>query len=350
LSESGQLIALVASDEALDIAFDWVCKQRIDYSHNSDIWDLRCGWAEIKPELQRKLLSGEHEFDALREIRTDSDVIELWSARDALVLKALAYVLGDHLDSVISKSCHHVKGRGGAKAAVRKVMSAVSVDSHVMKSDVKSYYASIDHAVMFDLCVDHIGDPFVLRLIWNYLRRTVCFGENYKEITKGISLGCPLSPLMGALYLKPLDDIVGTTGLFYARFMDDWVVVAPNRWKLRKAVCIVNLALNSLKVKKHPDKTFIGRAKKGFDFLGYHFEPGFLKPSCQTVTKHAERICRLYEQGAGCSRIRQYVRRWTSWVCAGLWVTYIDRSVLIYSAWAALSFPTLNSLSHSLLS
>ena len=92
---------------------------------------------------------------------------------------------------------------------------------------------------------------------------------------------------------------------------------------------IVNQALDALKVEKHPDKTFIGKAGKGFDFLGYHFESGLLKPSCQTVTKHAERICRLYEQGAGNNRIRQYVRRWFDWLKAGLghhvvqiWVGY----------------------------
>ncbi len=28
-----------------------------------------------------------------------------------------------------------------------------------------------------------------------------------------------------------------------------------------------------LKLEKHPDKTFIGRIEKGFDFLGYHFSP-----------------------------------------------------------------------------
>jgi len=83
-------------------------------------------------------------------------------------------------------------------------------------------------------------------------------------------------------------------------------------------VRIVNQALDALKVEKHPDKTFIGKAEKGFDFLGYHFEPGVLKPSCQTLKNHAERICRLYEQGAGWNRIRQYVRRWVSWLKAGI--------------------------------
>ncbi|MCP4267247.1 MAG: hypothetical protein GY777_17030 [Candidatus Brocadiaceae bacterium] len=70
---------------------------------------------------------------------------------------------------------------------------------------------------------------------------------------RGISLGCPLSALMGALYLKLLDDNMEKTELFYARYMDDWVVIAPTRWKLRSAVRIVNETLNVLKVKKHPD-------------------------------------------------------------------------------------------------
>ena len=311
-----QLIARVASDETLDSAFDWLCKRRQDYSHRSDIWDFRQGWTDIKPALQQTLLSGEYEFDVLREIRTGTDVIDLWSAKDALVLKALAYILGDHLDPVISESCHHVKGRGGAKAAVRKVMSAVSAGSHVMKSDVKGYYASIDHVVMFDLAEEYIDDPFVLRLIWNYLRRTVCFGENYREVTCGISLGCPLSPLMGALYLKPLDDAVGTAGLFYARFMDDWVIIVPGRWKLRKIVRTVNRVLSHLRIEKHPDKTFIGRTIRGFDFLGYRVKPCVLSVSRSTINRHIERIDRLYEQDACYRRIRQYVRRWFDWLKA----------------------------------
>ncbi len=48
--------------------------------------------------------------------------------------------------------------------------------------------------------------------------------------------------------------------LFYARFMDDWIIIAPTRWKLRKAIRRVNQTLNELRVEQHPDKTTIGRA------------------------------------------------------------------------------------------
>ena len=103
---------------------------------------------------------------------------------------------------------------------------------------------------------------------------------------------------MGAFYLKPLDDAIEKSGLSYARFMDDWVIVDTSRWKIRKIVKVANTILFNLKIEKHPDKTFIGRADKGFDFLGYRIKPDLLSVSVITIKRHVERIDRLYEQGA----------------------------------------------------
>jgi len=132
-----KLISRITSAEILDSAYEWVCKRRVDYSHNSDIWNLQWNWREIKPELQQMLVSGNYTFSPLREIRTDSDVIELWSAKDALVLKALPIVLGVHLDGIISEKCHHVQGRGGAKRAVRDIIQALAPENYVMKSELR---------------------------------------------------------------------------------------------------------------------------------------------------------------------------------------------------------------------
>jgi hypothetical protein len=35
--------------------------------------------------------------------------------------------------------------------------------------------------------------------------------------------------LIGAFYLKLMDNRMKKTGLFYVRFMDDWIVLSPNR-------------------------------------------------------------------------------------------------------------------------
>jgi hypothetical protein len=62
---------------------------------------------------------------------------------------------------------------------------------------------------------------------------------------------------------------MANTGLFYARFGDDWGVLAPTHWKVRAAIRFVKQTLAALKVQQHQDKTFVGRIRRGFDLLGY---------------------------------------------------------------------------------
>lgn len=123
---------------------------------------------------------------------------------------------------------------------------------------------------------------------------------------------------MGAVFLDILDRRMESTGLSYVRFMDDWIILAPTRWKLRKAIRLVCETLVELKVTQHPDKTFIGKINRGFDFLGYHISTDTLGLAEKTVTNFVERVSQLYEHGAGELRIGEYVRRWSSWVAAGL--------------------------------
>ncbi len=97
------------------------------------------------------------------------------------------------------------------------------------------------------------------------------YGGEFTDIDEGISRGCPLSPLLGACYLKVLDQLFKNRDLFYVRYIADILIMTETRWQNRKAIKQFNVILNRLKLKKHPDKTFIGRVEKGFNFPGYHF-------------------------------------------------------------------------------
>ena len=184
------------------------------------------------------------------------------------MLKAIAIVLTAHLKPHLSLRCFHLAGSGGMKAAVREVATNVADHQFVFRTDVKGYYASINHLILMGIVGRYVQDEAVLALLWGYLRRYVNDGSKYIAITQGISLGCPLSPLMGALYLKPLDDRMAELGCFYVGFMDDWVVLAPTRWRLRKAIKAVNGVRADLRLSNTPIRRLLGGLHGGLIFWG----------------------------------------------------------------------------------
>ena len=97
---------------------------------------------------------------------------------------------------------------------VRAVQAEVGNAKFVFKSDVKKYYASMDHDVLMGLVNSVVRDRKVRALIRGYMGHLVDEDGELTTIRKGISFGCPLSPLMGALYLKPLDDASRGSSLF----------------------------------------------------------------------------------------------------------------------------------------
>ncbi len=121
--------------------------------------------------------------------------------------------------------------------------------------------------------------------------------------------------------MKELDDAFADLGVFYRRYMDDVIVMLPTRWRLRAAVKLLNRMFAKLKVEKHPNKTFVGRVAKGFDFLGYRVSPKGLAVSAATRARFEERVRQLYEQQRRGeldipSPLGKYVRRWLGWVRA----------------------------------
>ena len=153
----------------------------------------------------------------------------------------------------------------------------------------------------------------------------------YDSAQLGIGLGSPLSPLLAALYLEPMDRAMDRAmekqmqkrGVCYVRFMDDWLVLAPSRWKLRRAITVINQILACLALAQHPDKTFIGRINRGFSFLGFRLEEqGLAGLAPKTAANARLTLGRLYEQrrrGQGpAAAVTQYQTHFKRWLSGGL--------------------------------
>ena len=100
------------------------------------------------------------------------------------------------------------------------------------------------------------------------------------------------------------------------------MILAPTRWKLKKAIRVLIQTFNDLNLEKQPDKTLIGRIERGFDFLGYHFEPQGFGVAAKTIENFKACCARLYERDPEMllAALGRYARQWLSWVKGGLGV------------------------------
>ena len=226
--------------------------------------------------------------------------------------------MGKHLKAHLSLRCTHVKGHGGVKASVRFAQVMAKHYAYVARFDIRSYYESINHTVLLQQLQEAGITTEDSALVKAYLTL-----PDMSHTGCGMVAGGSISPLLGAVYLTPLDRAMerlqALHNIRYQRFMDDYLIFAPTRHKLKTALRAMYRVLEQLKLTVHPNKRYIGKTHKGFDFLGYRIHPDrLLRPALQSLNRLFERARRLHEQGADEYRLRQYVQHWFTWLHSGL--------------------------------
>lgn len=336
-TDTGALSLQLAAD-TLDEAWSWLCRSRENAPDHADIWALRHRWSQTRDALLAQLLSGVYRLTPMlitARGRKKKEALALWSARDALVLKWVALIIAPQLD--IPARCEHVKGHGGGPSSVARMTR--SLVQHrwgwVCRTDVRGYYGSMNKQILLEGVFCQIKQPVLQDLITQYVHYTVEYGGEFYTPEKGIARGCALSPLMGALYLAQMDTYFSErAGMYYAHYMDDVVILAKTRWQLRRHVRALNEFFNAGEVEQHPDKTFIGRTTRGFDWMGAQMgEHGVEGIAQRAKVNHRERLRRLYERfsrrpAEGRMRMSAYRRRWKIWAMATLCCTVAPHAAL----------------------
>ena len=78
----------------------------------ADAWRFRQHWPQDKGRLQADLLAGRYHVGLLSRVTLQNgEEVDLWAARDAVVMQVLSLDLPDHLP--FSPRCTHRKGHGG---------------------------------------------------------------------------------------------------------------------------------------------------------------------------------------------------------------------------------------------
>jgi len=157
---------------------------------------------------------------------------------------------------------------------------------YVLKCDIKQYFASIDHQILFQLLSQTLTCPKTLQLLKIII-------ESYKDSSgKGIPIGNLTSQLFANVYLHQLDLYVQNIlkEPNYFRYMDDFIIFSSDKEYLKKLRSeIEDFLKENLELSLHPKKANILRADKGLDFLGYFIKKNVTLLRRKTLRRYKKR-------------------------------------------------------------
>ncbi len=206
--------------------------------------------------------------------------------RDRLIHHAIYRVLYSFFDRMFihdSYSCRVGKGTHRAmnrfRAFVRKVSKNHTRTCWVLKCDIKKFFASIDHEILFSILQKRIPDASVLWLLYQVVESfsspSIPVFLRIPECSKGLPLGNLTSQLLVNIYMNEFDQFVKhkLKAKYYIRYADDFVILSHDKKPLTKTLPYMEVFLREqLKLTLHPDKVSITTLASGVDFLGWvHF-------------------------------------------------------------------------------
>lgn len=212
-----------------------------------------------------------------------------------LVYKYL-YALFDKNFIYDSYSCRNKKGTHKAVKRLfrftRKVSRNYASSCWVLHLDVKKFFSSVDHEILFSLLQKKIQDKNILRLLSEIINSFAT------EKEKGIPLGNVTSQVFANIYLNELDQYVKhcLKIKYYIRYADDFVIISRNKAFLYQCIDTSKQFLNKkLELKLHLNKISIRKLGWGIDFLGYIVLPYYILPR----TKNKKRIIAKLQEKNG---------------------------------------------------
>jgi retron-type reverse transcriptase len=199
------------------------------------------------------------------------------TVRDRVLYQAVYRVLYQKFDlSFIynSYSSREKKGTHAGVSALERFVSKVTenyrLPAYALKCDIRKFFDSINHEILFSLIEKKISDSKLLLLIRQII-------DSFATTSgKGLPLGNVTSQLFANIYMNELDQYAKHTlkGRYYARYCDDFVIVSDSRKYLEN--CIVEIGRfckTRLLLDLHPKKIIICKSRAGIDFLGYILLP-----------------------------------------------------------------------------
>ncbi|HXY92101.1 MAG TPA: reverse transcriptase domain-containing protein [Acidimicrobiia bacterium] len=231
----------------------------------------------------------------------------LYPPADELLFRVVNRLMQPAAVEAASPWCTSFLPGGGARASFRRVLTDPHAETKAaLRLDLRDYFNSIDvRHLLAGLPASFTTGPMGALLRASLLdARVVRRGCIIDGGRKGVMAGTPLAPMLATLYLRDLDREIGDTGLTYARYSDDFLVLAPPA-DVPGLDALVRARLCERGLEVNEQKSTAVAPGLPWDFLGFRYAerrvalaPVTERKLAAKTTRLARRLLRRREQAA----------------------------------------------------
>ena len=197
--------------------------------------------------------------------------------KDRIVQMATKIAIEPVFEADFKDCSYGFRPKRSAKQALEVVRKACNNKGYyVVDADIEKFFDNVNQDKLMALIELRISDRRIQKLIRQWLKSGILYG-NILEISElGTSQGSVISPLLANIYLNTLDRLWEKYGLTHGilvRYADDTVIICKNKKSANHALTLLQYIMGKLDLKLHPVKTKIvcmWDGQEGFDFLGMH--------------------------------------------------------------------------------
>ena len=195
--------------------------------------------------------------------------------KDRIVQMATKIAIEPVFEADFKDCSYGFRPKRSAKQALEVVRKACNNKGYyVVDADIEKFFDNVNQDKLMTLIELRISDRRILKLIRQWLKSGVLYGNILEVSELGTSQGSVISPLLANIYLNTLDRLWEKYGLTHGilvRYADDTVIICKNKKSANHALTLLQYIMGKLDLKLHPVKTKIvcmWDGKEGFDFLG----------------------------------------------------------------------------------
>ena len=197
--------------------------------------------------------------------------------KDRIVQMATKIAIEPVFEADFKDFSYGFRPKRSAKQALEVVRKACNNKGYyVVDADIEKFFDNVNQDKLMALIELRISDRRIQKLIRQWLKSGILYGDILEISELGTSQGSVISPLLANIYLNTLDRLWEKYGLTHGilvRYADDTVIICKNKKSANHALTLLQYIMGKLDLKLHPVKTKIvcmWDGQEGVDFLGMH--------------------------------------------------------------------------------